>query len=219
MIQFLESNCIQHGQSSPYNPKSNGHAEQNVKILKDLILKTNNDISSKEFLDGITQIRNSPRADGLSLCQVVFGRSIRTLIPTLTEALGTNDFVEKARRRKQVVDAKQKIFYDRCSKMLKPLNDGMLVWIQNPETKRWDLTARIISRVRKRTYKLEMFDGRITHRNRRWIRKYKGNQMMEKNLTTNDEGAQEMIPGEDNLPKMRRSKRIEQKKTNSRVNF
>ena len=73
MIQFSEAHCIQHGQSSPYNPKSNGHAERNMKIIKDLILKTNNDISSKEFLDGITQIRNSPRADGLSTCQVVFG--------------------------------------------------------------------------------------------------------------------------------------------------
>ena len=63
-------------------PQSNGHAERNVKIMKDLIVKTNHDIGSKEFLDGIIQIRNSPRADGLSPCQVVFGRSVRTLIPT-----------------------------------------------------------------------------------------------------------------------------------------
>ena len=45
MHDFLEEHCIQHGQSSPYNPKSNGHAERNVKIIKDLILKTSNDIS------------------------------------------------------------------------------------------------------------------------------------------------------------------------------
>ena len=65
MMQLLEEYCIQHGQSSPYNPESNGHAERNVKIVKDLILKTNPDINSNAFLDGITQIRNSPRADGI----------------------------------------------------------------------------------------------------------------------------------------------------------
>ena len=90
MQDFLKENSIQHRQPSPYNPQSNGHAERNVKIRKDLIVKTNHDIGSKEFLDGIIQIRNSPRADGISPCQVVFGRSIRTLIPTLTESLCTN---------------------------------------------------------------------------------------------------------------------------------
>lgn len=106
MKEFLEAHCIQRGQLSPYNPQSNGHAEQNVKIEKDLILKTSNDKSLNEFLDGLTQIRNSPRADGLSPCQVVFERSIRTLISTLPEALGTNDFIEKARIRKKVLDSK-----------------------------------------------------------------------------------------------------------------
>ena len=55
--------CIQHGQSSPYNPQSNGHAERNVVILKQLIIKTDNEINSKAFLDGISQLRNTPRED------------------------------------------------------------------------------------------------------------------------------------------------------------
>lgn len=58
MQDFFKENGIQHGQSSPYNPQSNGHAERNVKIMKDLIVKTNHDIGSKEFLDEIIQIRN-----------------------------------------------------------------------------------------------------------------------------------------------------------------
>ena len=104
----MKENGIQHGQSSPYNPQSNGHAERNVKIMKDLIVKTNHDIGSKEFLDGIIQIRNSQRADGLSPCQVGFGRSIRTLIPTLTESLGTNEYVELVRKVRKKLDQKQK---------------------------------------------------------------------------------------------------------------
>ena len=78
MKEILEAHCIQHGQSSPYNPKSNGHSERNVKIVKDLILKTRNDISSKYLLDSLTQIRKSPSANVLSPCLVVFGKSIRT---------------------------------------------------------------------------------------------------------------------------------------------
>ena len=87
MREFLDEYYIQHGQSSPYNPQSNGHAERNVGILKQLIIKTDNDIRSKGYLDGISQLRNTLREDGFSPTQVVFGRSLRTLLPTPTEAL------------------------------------------------------------------------------------------------------------------------------------
>ena len=172
MQDFLKENGIQHGQSSPYNPQSNGHAERNVKIMKDLIVKTNHDIGSKEFLDGIIQIRNSPRADGLSPCQVVFGRSVRTLIPTLTESLGTNECVELAKKGREKLNQKKKYLYDRSAKKLRPLDVGMKVWVQHPETKKWDSTAIILTRIRNRTYQIQMEDGKITHRNRRLIRKW-----------------------------------------------
>lgn len=48
-------------------------------------MKTRTDVNSKHFLDGITQTRNTPRSDGISPAQVVFGRSIRTMLPALTE--------------------------------------------------------------------------------------------------------------------------------------
>ena len=171
MSKFLEDYCIEPGQSSPYNPQSNGHAERNVAIIKQLILKTDGDINSKQFLDGVAQLRNTPRADGYSPCQVVFGRAVRTLIPTLTEALGTNEFVEKARRRKKLLDHKQKVRYDRNAKDLKPLEPETLIWVQNSETKKWDDTAKIICRIRKRTYKIKMENGRITYRSRQRIRR------------------------------------------------
>ena len=61
MRSFLEEYCILHAQSSPYNPQSNGHAERNVAILNQVIIKTDNDIDGKAFLDGISQLRNTPR--------------------------------------------------------------------------------------------------------------------------------------------------------------
>ena len=99
-----------------------------------MLKKTGNDIKSKHFLDGIAQIRNSPREDGLSPCQVVFGRAIRTIIPTLTEALGTNECVEKARKVKEKLDSMRKMRYDKRSKTLKVLNPGTEVWVQNVDT-------------------------------------------------------------------------------------
>ena len=120
---------IEHGQSSPYNPQSNGHAERNVKIVKELLMKIDNDINSKQFLDGIAQIRNTPRADGISPCQVVFGRSIRTLLPTLSEALGTNEFVESSRARKTNIDSKQKKRFDNQAKDLEYIEPGISIWL------------------------------------------------------------------------------------------
>ena len=96
---------------------------------------------------------------------------MRTLIPTLTEALGTNEFVEKARRRKKFLDHKQTVRYDRNAKDLKPLEPETLIWVQNSETKKWDDTAKIICRIRKRTYKIQMENGRITYRRRKRIRR------------------------------------------------
>ena len=48
-------------------------------------------------MDRISQSRNTPRADGISPCQIVYGRSIRTILPTLTESLGTAKFIESAK--------------------------------------------------------------------------------------------------------------------------
>ena len=119
------------GQSSPYHPECNGQAERIVGILKQLIIKTDNDITGKGFLDGISQLRNTPREHGFSPTQVVFGRSMRTLLPTITEALGTNEFVENAKEKKQVLDGRKRSKYDQPSKDLKAIHPGTLVWVQN----------------------------------------------------------------------------------------
>ena len=97
MRVFLDECCIQHGQPSSYHCESIGHAERNVGILKKLITKMDYDIAAKIFLDGISQLRNTPREDGFLLTQVVFGGFIRKLLLTVTEALGTNEFVEKVK--------------------------------------------------------------------------------------------------------------------------
>ena len=145
----LQDYGIQHGQSSPYNPQSNGHAERNVKITKELLIKTETDVHSKQFLDGIAQIRNRPRADCISPCQMMFGWSILTLLPTLTKALGTNDYIENAIQRKETFDSKQKRRYDKHARVLDPLKPGTKVWVQNVETRKWTEKGTIGENLRK----------------------------------------------------------------------
>ena len=99
----------------------------------------------------------------------MFGRSVRTLVPSLTEALGTNDIIERSRGRKQELDSRRKTGYDSTAQDLKQLQVGTQVLVQNAETKRWDEKAEIIGHPRGRTYELRLANGRITHRNRKMI--------------------------------------------------
>ena len=122
-------------------------------------------------MDGIAQIRNTPRTDGISPAQVVFGRSIRTMLPTLTEALGTNQFVEKVRKRKTDFDLKQRIRFDKQAKDLKELARGTLIWLQNDEPRRWDEKGVVLEQTRPRTYKIQLQTGKFVYRNRKKIRK------------------------------------------------
>ena len=44
------------------------------------------------------------------------------------------------------------------------------IWLQNPDIRKRDDGATVIARVRKRTNKILLEDGRINHRNKRQIR-------------------------------------------------
>ena len=55
---------------------------------------------------------------------LIVGRSIRTLIPTSTEALGINEFIEKIKQKKELLDAQKRSKYDQRSKNLKALDLG-----------------------------------------------------------------------------------------------
>ena len=83
---------------------------------------------------------------------------------------------------------------------------GTQVLVQNAETKRWDEKAEIIGHPRGRTYELRLANGRITHRNRKMIRKWHASN----NSSPQNGIAEEKIPPDiTNSP--RRSERIRKK--------
>lgn len=60
--------------------QSNGHAEVTVKSMKRLVAKTET-MESDEFLQGLLEFRNTPRSDGRSPAQIVFGHAVRSRVP------------------------------------------------------------------------------------------------------------------------------------------
>ena len=99
-------------------------------------------------------------------------RKINTdAVANADEALGTNEFIETARRNKIDFDLKQKIRYDHHAKDLKDLHPGTLIWIQNDETRKWDQKGIVVEQTRQRTYKVQLDSGKMVYRNRKKIRK------------------------------------------------
>ena len=70
-----------------------------------------------------------------------------------------------------------------------------------------EVTSDISGRVRNRTYKIIMEDGKVTHRNRKWIRTKEVYPEFQNSTDTNQKS--EQVKTYDDVPKYRRSKRIE----------
>jgi hypothetical protein len=142
--QFCKEFCINHELTSPYNSRSNGHAESTVKTMKHLLTKSK---SWSTFQLNLLEWRNVPRSDGLSPAQWFFGRSIRTFAPAHASSYSrlSNDEVirAEARREAQTRDAKQN--HDVHAKELQPLQPDDLVWVQDNKSKQWNLPGRIIN--------------------------------------------------------------------------
>ncbi|XP_037073925.1 uncharacterized protein LOC119095148 [Pollicipes pollicipes] len=80
---FLVRWGVRHVLSSPHYPQSNGHAESAVKLVKRLLQKTSvaGNTDSDGFARGILEIRNTPRVDGRSSAQILYGHPVRAIRP------------------------------------------------------------------------------------------------------------------------------------------
>ena len=174
---FLSAWGVDHRLSSVAFPHSNCRAEIGVKTIKRLI--TDN-TGNKGDLDTF-QYRNTPDSDTkLSPAACVFGRSVKDFIPTLRgryrphntwrETLSAR---EDALRNRHMRAAE---YWSEHTKRLPALVVGDYVRIQNqtgPQPNKWDKTGRVVE-VRQFDQYVVRFDGsgRMTLRNRKFLRKY-----------------------------------------------
>ena len=174
--QFCSRWQIEHAQSTPHYPQSNGHAEAAIKAVKNLIYQTttNGDLDRDEFQRGLLEWRNTPRRDGCSPAQVVFGRPLASFLfanhrTFAAEHQATADETDK------ITDGMRstaKSYYDSDSRPLSPLRIGTHVSIQDPVTKLWSAIGVVVAVGKRRDYFVKLPSGRVYWRNRRFLRKY-----------------------------------------------
>ena len=173
--RFLLRWDVRHEMSSPHHPRSNGHAEACVKTVKKLVLAASSSgrLDDDQLDRGLLELRNTPRADGRSPAQVLFGHPLRSGVPTHHRAFAPEwqraaEVCEKAAELQEKASA----YYDRSTRPLSQLTVGRRVAIQDPSTGRWDRVGVVVGVGRRRTF-LVRTASRVLWRNRCYLRPYR----------------------------------------------
>ncbi|ODM89103.1 hypothetical protein Ocin01_17579 [Orchesella cincta] len=121
------------------------------------------------------ELRNTPRADGRSPAELVFGFPIRTKLP-----LHRAQFAKEWRKQMAEADTrasrlKEKAVshYNTTARPLPHLTRGEIVRVQDPVTKEWTRVGEVIDvHHRGRSYTIRTESGRVFWRNRKFLRRY-----------------------------------------------
>ena len=201
---FLKRWGVIHDISSPHYPQSNGHAESAVKTVKHLIMKvsSNGDIRNCEAFDrGLLEIRNTPRPDGRSPAQLLYGKPLRSRVPAHAKSFAakwqeaTVDCDRRAAERfKTTVEQ-----YNKRAKHLPPIPIGDSVRIQDPISKRWDKVGTIMGRGRNRDYLVKTAARGVLWRNRRFLRTIPTQGLQHQEAISHQEQTSSTNPADDNV--------------------
>ena len=174
---YCRERGIVHETSSPYNPRSNGHAEAAVKTAKHLLLKT----SPAEFMTALAAWRNTSRKEKPSPNELMFCRKVRdgkAFIKSHLEIQSREKINQQIPQRSRVRQGQhhEAVRSDTQQQPRQRLPDrfqrGDCVRVQDPITKRWDVEACITGYSHTgRTLDLCTDEGHIMRRNRCFVRR------------------------------------------------
>ena len=181
---FLRSWGVHHRLSSVAFPHSNTRAELGVKTAKRIIAANtthSGELDIDKFQRAILQYRNTPDPQTqLSPAICVFGRPIKDFIPILPGRYQPHEtWVDTLNKREEALRVRHLKACERLTehtRQLPPLKVGDHVRIQNqvgPYPTKWDKTGVVIE-VRQHHQYVTRVDGsgRVTLRNRKFLRKY-----------------------------------------------
>ena len=177
--EFAKAYQFDHVTSSPRYPRSNGMSERAVQTVKKLLKKAKK--SGNDPYLALLELRNTP-IDGLgSPTQLLMGRRTRTILPMKCSLLNPDVVkvnVPSVLSEKQQV---QKKYYDRNTKLLKPLELGDQVRIQS-DKKTWEPGVVEGKCMQPRSYNVKTESGSILRRNREHILKTKENRQLKQQI-------------------------------------
>jgi len=141
--------------------------------MKYLISKTTEDgnIDSDEYHAGLLEYRNTPGNAGLSPAEIVFGHSLRSLVPAHHSNFNNKwkDLSKEWDEKMNDYREKAEFNYNKGAKDLTPIKITTNVYIQDPETKRWNRKGMVVGIGKFRNYLIKTTSGSLLWRNRRHL--------------------------------------------------
>jgi hypothetical protein len=168
-FQFCALHNIIQELAAPYHSESNGLAEAGVKNVKSLLSKCLE--MGQDFRPALLAWRNTPRQDGYSPAQLMFGQRQRTSLPTLEDIHHAEVDREAGMLAHNEAAAYKRQVASKGTRTLSPLSVGQKVRLQDPLSHRWDKKA-VIVRIREGGHSFEVLadNNKLYVRNRKFIR-------------------------------------------------
>ena len=185
---FSKDFDFEHVTMSPYHSQTNGLVEKAVGIVKNAIIKCQED--GRDLTLALLNIRNTPRSNEIgSPAQRLMGRRTRTLIPTSQHLLKPKT-LDPSVVQSSMNDKRQlaKSYYDKGSKDLQKLSDGDTVRIRDHRAKVWE-PAQLLPHDEAfddRSYLVKTTEGRIKRRNRRDLLKTRETDIYREDMDLDD---------------------------------